>query len=145
MAEITEGLSFAQLDDVRMYMNGGMCRLAVPQFSSVEAFVSAVEQGKVALAEKRFRDVTVAVRKGVLPKTDPEAQARKNTTEPGTLEVLTEVLKNLSFGANTAAKQPDLLDEDFFAEGKKVPKDIPTDKVLAEDSPMNPENLNFDF
>ena len=123
MAEITEGLSFAQLDDVRMYMNGGMCRLAVPQFSSVEAFVSAVEQGKVALAEKRFRDVTAAVRKGVLPKTEPETQTQKNT----------------------AAKQPDLLDEDFFAEGKKVPKDIPTDKVLAEDSPMNPENLNFDF
>ena len=145
MAEITEGLSFAQLDDVRMYMNGGMCRLAVPQFSSVEAFVSAVEQGKVALAEKRFRDVTAAVRKGAVSKTEPEVQAQKNTTEPGTLEVLTEVLKNLSFGANTAAKQPDLLDEDFFAEGKKVPKDIPTDKVLAEDSPMNPENLNFDL
>ena len=72
-------------------------------------------------------------------------QVQKNTTEPGTLEVLTEVLKNLSLGSNTAAKQPDLLDEDFFAEGKKVPKDIPTDKVLAEDSPMNPENLNFDF
>ena len=122
-----------------------MCRLAVPQFSSVKAFVNAVEQGKVALAEKRFRDVTAAVRKGAVSKTEPEVQAQKNKTEPGTLEVLTEVLKNLSLGSNTAAKQPDLLDEDFFAEGKKVSKDIPTDKVLAEDSPMTPENLNFDF
>mgnify|MGYP004649245307 CR=1 FL=1 len=145
MAEITEGLSFAKLDDVRMYMNGGMCRRGVPKFSSVEAFVSAVEQGNVALAEKRFRDVTAAVRKGALPKVETEVQMQKNTTEPGTLEVLTEVLKNLSLGANTAAKHRDLLDEDFFAEGRKVPEEIPTDKILSENSPMNPENLNFDL
>lgn len=143
MVEITEGLSFAQLDDVRMYMSGGMCRLAVPKFSSVETFVSAVEQGKVALAEKRFRDVTAVVRKSRISKMEVEVQ--KNKTEPGTLEVLTEVLKNLSLGTNTVAKQTDSLEEDYFAEGKKVPNDIPADKVLAEDSPMNPENLNFDF
>ena len=143
MAEITKGLSFAQLDDVRMHMNGGMSRLAVPMFPSVDAFCDAVEHGKVALAEKRFRDVTAAVRKGTVSKTEMEVQ--KNTAEPGTMEVLAEVLKSLAAGTNTAVKQIDPLEEDFFGADRKVSRNIPTDKVLSEDSPMNPDNLDFDL
>lgn len=61
------------------------------------------------------------------------------------MEVLTEVLKNLSFGAIRLQNSLIFWTKIFSRKERKVPKDIPTDKVLAEDSPMNPENLNFDF
>lgn len=134
MAEITEGLSFSQLDDVRMYMNGGMCRWGIPKYSSVEVFCTAVEEGKMVLSEKSFRDMTEIVRKSSIIKTEESPQT--NTQETGTLEVLTEVLKTLTSSNNIIEKQTDLVN----VIKEEDEKSIPIEQMLSE---MNSDKLDW--
>ncbi len=64
MAEITEGMNYTQLELVRLCVTGVMCELGVEKLKSVAAFRSAVEAGTIQLSEKRFRQITAAVRQG---------------------------------------------------------------------------------
>lgn len=142
MAELTEGLCYGQLEQIRLCVSALLRKKGLAVFGTSESFRGAVETGRLRLTERTFLQAAEAVRKNQTQADQQKPENQQTQTdrqmqEDGNALRLTDEKK----------KKDDFIGREIFDSSQSradvedmMPEDISLEDLFSVSSPFRPSN-----
>ncbi|MDO5538803.1 MAG: AAA family ATPase [Eubacteriales bacterium] len=140
MAELTEGLCYGQLEQIRLCVSALLRKKGLTVFKTPEGFRKAVETGRLRLTERTFRQAVDAIGKKKVPKEERKPEEERQAADYDAVKLTA----GKKAGENFAGRGISDSIKDRGKEEEMMPEDISLEALFSVSSRFRPGNQEDD-